>query len=151
MNDEQWTKKAAALCSRAEYCASQIAEKLRRWGADEDEIARIIAKLIDEKYIDNERYCSAFANDKFRYAHWGRMKIRQALRLQGLPDEAVSEALQEIDEEEYLQTLRKILDAKARSLHDSAPYVRRAKLARHAAGKGFEVDLILNCLEDIED
>ncbi len=93
MNYELFLKKAAALCSRAEYCESQIEEKLRRWGADEEETARIIAKLIDEKYIDNERYCRAFVNDKFRYAHWGRMKIRQALRFQGLPDGTVSEAL----------------------------------------------------------
>ena len=148
MNYELFLKKAAALCSRAEYCESQIEEKLRRWGADEEETARIIAKLIDEKYIDNERYCRAFVNDKFRYAHWGRMKIRQALRFQGLPDGTVSEALLEIDEEEYLQTLRKILDAKARSLNDSDPYVRRAKLARHAAGKGFESDLIFSLLPD---
>lgn len=148
MNDNLFLKKAAALCSRAEYCASQIEEKLRRWGADEEETARIIAKLIDEKYIDNERYCRAFANDKFRYANWGRMKIRQALRLQGLPAQSISEALQEIDEEEYLQVLRKILDAKARSLHDTDPYVRRAKLARHAAGKGFELELILSLLPE---
>ena len=146
MNSELWTKKAAALCSRAEYCASQIEEKLLRWGADEDEAARIIERLIEEKYIDSARYCRAFSNDKFRYAPWGRMKIRQALRFQGLPSEDISAALQEIDDEEYLATLRKILDAKDRSLHEKDAYTRRGKLVRHAMSRGFETDLILDIL-----
>lgn len=148
MNDDLFLKKAAALCSRAEYCASQIEEKLRRWGADPEETARIIARLTEEKYIDEERYCRAFANDKFRYNHWGRMKIRQALRFQHLPDEAISEALDQIDDSEYQEVLSQILAAKSRTLHDSDPYIRRAKLLRHAASKGFEADLVLSLLPE---
>lgn len=148
MNDDLFLKKAATLCSRAEYCASQIEEKLRRWGADTEETARIIARLTKEKYIDEERYCRAFANDKFRYNHWGRMKIRQALRFQHLPDEAISEALSQIDEGEYQEVLSQILAAKSRTLHDSDPYIRRAKLLRHAASKGFEAELVLSLLPE---
>ena len=148
MNYDSWIKKAAALCSRSEHCASQIEKKLRQWGASKDETASIIKRLEDEKYIDNKRFCRAYANDKFRYSQWGRLKIAQGLRFLGLPNEDISEALQEIDEEEYLQTLRKILDNRGRSLHDTDPYVRRAKLARLAAGKGFETELIFSLPPD---
>jgi len=151
MDLQQWISKAAALCSKSEYCTSQIREKLRRWGAEEEEIGAVIQRLEDEKYIDNLRFCKAYANDKFRYAHWGRIKIRQGLRYLGLPCEDIEEGLMEIDEEEYLAALRNILRQKNRSIHDEDAYSRRAKLVRHAASKGFETDLIMDLTESLED
>ena len=148
MTYEQALSRTAALCSGAEYCERQIEEKLRRWEMEEADITRILQYLKDEKYIDSERFCRAFTSDKVRYNHWGRMKIRQALRFQHLPDEAISEALDQIDDSEYQEVLSQILAAKSRTLHDSDPYVRRAKLLRHAASKGFEADLVLSLLPE---
>ena len=148
MTREQALNKAAALCSGAEYCERQIREKLRRWEVGEDDSTRILQYLKDEKYIDNERFCRAFTSDKLRYNRWGRFKIRMALRQLGLPDEDIDGALADIDEEEYLSILNKVLDAKARTLHDTDPYVRRMKLVRHAASHGFETEEVLDLLPE---
>lgn len=148
MTYEQALNKAAALCSGTEYCERQIEEKLRRWEIDEADAARILQYLKEEKYIDSERFCRAFTSDKLRYNRWGRFKIRMALRQLGLPDEDIDSALADIDENEYLDILNKVLDAKARTLRDTDPYARRTKLVRHAASHGFETDLILDRLQD---
>ena len=71
--------RVAAYCSTAEHCRAEIAEKLQRWGIAYDAIDRIINRLEQEKYIDEERFCRAFINDKYRFAKWGKMKIGQAL------------------------------------------------------------------------
>ena len=73
--------RVAAYCSTAEHCRAEIAEKLQRWGIAYDAIDRIINRLEQEKYIDEERFCRAFINDKYRFAKWGKMKIGQALQL----------------------------------------------------------------------
>lgn len=148
MTYEQALSRAAALCSRSEHCESQVREKLRQWDVGEDDSDRIIEYLYNEKYIDNERFARAFVSDKFRYNQWGRMKIRQALRFLRLPDDAIGQALQEIDDEEYADALRKIIDAKARSLRDDDPRQRQAKLVRHALSRGFEMDLVLRLMEE---
>ena len=148
MTYEQALSRAAALCSRSEHCESQVREKLRQWDLSEDESDRIIEYLYNEKYLDNERFARAFVSDKFRYNQWGRMKIRQALRFLRLPDDAIGQALQEIDDEEYASALRKIIDAKARSLRDDDPRQRQAKLVRHALSRGFEMDLVLRLVEE---
>ena len=148
MTYEQALSRAAALCSRSEHCESQVREKLRQWDVGEDDSDRIIEYLYNEKYLDNERFARAFVSDKFRYNQWGRMKIRQALRFLRLPDDAIGQALQEIDDEEYADALRKIIDAKARSLRDDDPRQRHAKLVRHALSRGFEMDLVLRLMEE---
>ena len=148
MDAKQWKKKAEALCAQGEHCASQIEEKLRRWGAEEADIAPIIEHLFSEKYLDNERFCRAFTFDKLRYNRWGRFKIRTALRTLGLPDACIQDAMADIDEEEYLDILNKVLDAKARTLRDTDPYIRTGKLVRHAVSRGFETDLALDLVKN---
>lgn len=151
MTEEQALAKAAALCSSAERCTGQIKDKLSAWGMSEEASQRIIASLRRERYIDDARYCSAFASDKLRYNHWGRIKIRQALRMQGLDEDDAEQALDLLDEQEYLDTLREVLKRKAKSLHEADPYVLHQKLLRHAYAHGFEPDLIIRCAQEWED
>ena len=69
----------AALCAQAEHCQYEMLEKMRRWELPEDAQARVMAKLIKERYVDDERYAQAFVKDKIRYNKWGRRKVEQAL------------------------------------------------------------------------
>lgn len=146
---EQALYKAAALCSGSEHCLSEIEEKLEKWGALAPDREKILGYLVDEKYIDHLRYARAYARDKFRYNHWGRYKIRQMLRMQDIEEQYIRQALEEIDEEEYLSTLRHILEQKDRQLHDQDPYQRKGKLVRHAVSKGFEMDVVMDTVEDL--
>ena len=71
----------AAFCSISEHCESEVRERLQKAGVSPDEADRIVDYLYDEQYLDAARYCRAFARDRLRFAHWGRVKIQQALRL----------------------------------------------------------------------
>ena len=77
LTDEEALNRVASYCSTAEHCRAEINEKLQRWGIAYDTIARILDRLESEKFIDDERFCRAFVNDKFRFAKWGKMKIAQ--------------------------------------------------------------------------
>ena len=80
LTDEEALNRVASYCSTAEHCRAEINEKLQRWGIAYDTIARILDRLESEKFIDDERFCRAFVNDKFRFAKWGKMKIAQGDR-----------------------------------------------------------------------
>lgn len=140
--------RAARLCSSSEHCTSQIQEKLLSWGASEEEAENIIGYLVKEKYIDNSRFSRAYCHDKFCYSHWGRIKIKQMLRHLHLNDEEIAEGMTAIPEEEYSQALSNALLAKDRTLRDTDLYQRKAKLVRHLISRGFEMDLILDAVDD---
>ena len=112
LTDEEALNRVASYCSTAEHCRAEINEKLQRWGIAYDTIARILDRLESEKFIDDERFCRAFVNDKFRFAKWGKMKIAQGLYMKKIPSDVAWRYLNEIDEEEYLSILRDLLASK---------------------------------------
>lgn len=140
---EQALYKAAALCSGSEYSTGEMLQKVRRWGVSEVDAQRLVDYLVDEKYIDNMRFSRAYCLDKLRYNHWGRVKIQQMLRMQGVESEAIRYGLEQIDEEEYLQVLDAAIAQKARSLTDTDAYTRKAKIVRHLLSRGFEMGIIV--------
>ena len=105
LTDEEALNRVASYCSTAEHCRAEINEKLQRWGIAYETIARILDQLEAEKFIDDERFCRAFVNDKFRFSKWGKMKIAQGLYMKKIPSDVVWRYLNEIDEEEYLSVL----------------------------------------------
>ena len=151
VTEEQALAKAAALCSGAEKCTSQIREKLSAWGMDEEKSERIITYLKQEKYIDERRYCRAYSNDKMRYNHWGRIKIRQALRMQALAQEDIEQGLEALDQNEYEKILKETIDRKAKTLRETDGYTLKQKLLRHAYSHGFEPELIFRLVDIAEE
>lgn len=143
LTEEQALAKAAALCSGSERCSAQILGKLAAWGIAPVAAERIVTRLRSERFIDDSRYCRAFCADKLRYNHWGRIKIRQALRMQGLEEEDIEQGLDSLDKQEYGQILNEVIQQKDRTLHEADSYTRRQKLLRHAYSHGFEPELIL--------
>ena len=139
--------KVAAYCSAAEHCRAEISEKLQCWGLPYDAIDRILKLLVDEKYIDEERFCRAFVNDKYRFAKWGKVKIAQALQLKKVPYNTCRQFLNEIDEEEYLSILDRLLTAKRKSIHAENEYEMNGNLKRFALSRGFEMIDIRHCIQ----
>ncbi len=117
-----------------------MAAKMRTWQVPDDVQQRVIGRLADERYIDDDRYARAFVHDKVRYAKWGRRKIEQALYMKRIPDDAIAAALDEVDASEYVEILRPMLQAKAKSIKADSPYELEMKLMRFAAGRGFSVE-----------
>lgn len=141
--------RAAALCSSAEHCTADIREKLARWGVTEADSCTIIDRLVQERFIDEQRYAVAFVKDKFRFSGWGRIKMRYALQLKRIDGSDIDHALATLDEEQYNDRLLELLQAKSRSIRDDDPEARRAKLFRFATSRGFESALIFNALKQV--
>lgn len=132
----------AGLCAGAEQCSADIRGKVLKKGFSEDTADKIVAYLVKNRYIDDARYARAFAADKVKFAGWGRIKVRMHLKARRLPDSLIEEALEYVDEEEYMQSLRKSLAAKARAL-DLSEVEGRRRLYRHLASRGFESSAIV--------
>ena len=141
--------KAEAYCSASEHCRVDVLAKLYQWGASEDTWEDILKHLEREKYIDESRYAVAFVRDKFRFNQWGRIKITQALRMKQIAAVSISEALEEIEEDEYLSVLTSLLKKKLRSVKASNDYERNGKLIRFAVSHGYEMDDILLCIRKL--
>jgi regulatory protein len=131
-------KKAAAYSSKQEVCSADIGAKLQLWGADADQTEEIVLYLIEQKYIDNERFCRAFMNDKLRFNKWGKLKITQALRMKQIPDRMLDRVFSEMDVSLYEQTLSELLRKKVREIKAASDYERRGKLLNFALQRGFE-------------
>jgi len=137
----------ATLCAQAEHCEKEMRDKLKRWGIDESAQNSIIGRLVNERYIDDERYARAFVKDKIRYNKWGRRKVQQALWLKHIDAEIQQRVLDEIDDNEYLDVLRPLLRQKRKTTKAQNDYELNRKLVRFALGRGFTFDIIRQCLD----
>lgn len=151
MTETDALTRLTSFCASAEHCEAEVMEKMRRWGLAPEAIGRIMARLVEEKYIDEERYCRAFIRDKYRFDKWGKMKIAQALQLKKIPQHVFGPLMAEIDQEEYLGNLRSLLAAKKRSVHAPSDFELNAKLVRFAMGRGFGMEDIRRCLDLPDD
>ena len=140
----------AALCAQAEHCQYEMLEKMRRWELPEDAQARVMAKLVKERYVDDERYAQAFVKDKIRYNKWGRRKVEQALWQKRIDEDIRKCVLDEVDDDEYLSTLRPLLKQKRKTIKAQNDYELNQKLMRFAVGRGFTFDIIRQCI-DVDD
>ena len=143
----------AALCAQAEHCQYEMLEKMRRWELDDEAQARVMQRLVSERYVDDERYARAFVKDKVRYNKWGRRKVEQALWQKHIDEDIRQQVLDEIDDEEYISVLRPLLKQKRRSTKAANDYQLNQKLMRFALGRGFTFDIIRQCidLDNLED
>ena len=150
MTEQEAYLQLAALCAQTEHCQQEMRDKMRRWELDETVQNRIIARLVKERYIDDERYARAFVKDKICYNKWGRRKVQQALWQKHIDSDVQQRVLDEIDEKEYLDVLRPLLKQKRKSIKAASDYEQNQKLVRFALGRGFGFDIIRQCL-DVDD
>lgn len=135
------------LCSRSEQCTDDVRRKLYRWQIEPDEADRIVDSLIDNRFVDDARFARAFVRDRYRFAGWGRRKIRAALAVKRIPSSTVSEAMDEIDGALYQRKAFAALQAKLHGLDRSDPRACREKLLRFGLSRGYETDLVIRIIE----
>ena len=143
---EDFFLKASYYCSLSEHCIQKVREKLVQWETPKELIQPIIDRLLDGDYINEERFARAFVKDKFRFNHWGRVKITTHLKALNISSENISIAMQEIDDEEYEKMLDEIVEKKRKTIKNGTDYEIRAKLLRHALSRGFEYNLVASKL-----
>ncbi len=140
----------SAMCAQGEHCQWEMTEKLRKWELSDEAQARIMERLVKDRYVDDERFARAFVMDKVRYNKWGRRKVEQALWQKHIDEDIRQMVLNDVSDEEYLSVLRPLLKQKRRSTKADSEWEMNQKLLRFALGRGFTFDIIRQCL-NVED
>ncbi len=139
-------RKAAMFCAYQERTQQEVRDRLKEWGVWGDDAEEVIAALIEQNYLNEERFAKSFAGGKFRVKSWGRRKIKQHLQQRGISGYNLEQAMKEIAPDDYRETLAGLLDKKRQSIRDDNPLVVKQKLVRYALSKGYESDLIFSVL-----
>jgi regulatory protein len=129
-------------CGYSERSHAEVREKLYGMGLRRQEVENLLTRLIEEDYLNEERYAILFAGGHFRQKKWGRQKIRYALRQKKISEPNIRRALQSISEEDYRATLRQLVEKRWQFLKAEQHLVRQAKTLSYVLGKGFEQELI---------
>ena len=143
---QQAKVKAESYCAYQERSQFEIRNKLYEWGLFQNDVEEIISELIESNFLNEELFALAYTLGKFRIKSWGKIKIKQALKLKRVPDKLIKKSLQSIDDDDYLTMLKRILEKKAENLRETDSFKRRYLLTRYGSGKGFELDLISDLL-----
>lgn len=140
---EQALQKARHYCGYQERCHREVQEKLYSFGLRKKDVDQALSTLIEEDYLNEERYAIQYAGGHFRLKSWGRVRIRYELKQKQVSDYCIKKALAVIGEEEYEQTLARLAEARAAALADEPnAYIRRQKVQEYLMRKGYEPDRI---------
>ncbi len=134
------------FCAYQERTQQEVRERLKEWDVVGDDAEEVISELIQQNYLNEERFAKTFAGGKFRVKSWGKRKIKQHLQQRGISGYNLDQALKEIAQDDYRQVLTTLLDKKRQSIRDDNPLVVKQKLVRYALSKGYESDLIFSVL-----
>lgn len=150
-SEKEAYSKLQSYCAYQERAPQEVREKLRGWGFSKEESEVFIAALIEEDFLNEQRFAESFVGGKFRLKRWGRIKIQQALLQKGISETAARRALKsQISKADYHEALLGVLQRKANALDPELPLpARRQKLAAHGMSAGYESDLVWEKIEEL--
>ena len=146
LTPEQALQKLRQYCAYQERSHHEVEQKLWELGQPGKVHATLIAKLIEDDYLNEERFAIQFAGGKFRMKDWGRKKILYALREKKVSEYSIKKAMKEISEEDYLKTLESLAEKKYALLKGELPALRKKKTMEYLITKGYEPDLVYGVL-----
>jgi regulatory protein len=155
MNEQKLTPQQALpklkqFCAYQERCHSEVKEKLYNYGVYQMDAEEIISKLVEDNYLNEERFAVHFTGGKFRIKQWGRVKIKYELKQKQVSEYCIKKALAVIDENEYLKTLDKLAGIKLLTLkHEKNIFIKRKKMQDHLRMKGYEGELITDVMKQL--
>jgi regulatory protein len=136
-------------CAYQERSHSETKRKLISYGLNDNEVDQLIAELIVEGFLNEERFAIAFAGGKFRILGWGKEKIKNALKQRNISDACIRRALQSLQDENYISRLRNVLEKKVSSLKETDTYRRSAKLYQFGISRGYEREIVMQIIREI--
>jgi len=143
-------ERLTTFCAYQERCPWEIQRKLYEKGITDDKADQLIAELIAEEFVNEERYARAFARGKFRLKKWGRNRIRMELKMRAISEVLIKKGLSEIDPEEYYDTLLSQTEKKWESTHESDTYKKKFKVTQYLMTKGYEMDLVKEAIHSLQ-
>lgn len=147
LTKEQALQKLRQYCAYQERSHSEVKQKLYDLGVWRPEHDAIIASLIEDDYLNEERFAKAFVGGKFRMKDWGRKKIYYGLKEKGVSDYLIKQAMKEIDDELYRKTLQELAEKRYESLKGEQYLVRKKKTMDYLLQKGYEAELVTGVLK----
>jgi regulatory protein len=138
--------KAQASCAYQERCQQEMRDKLYEWGLYSDAVENIIADLITDNFLNEERFAKSYAGGKFRIKKWGKIKIKIELKKRKISEYCIKRAMQEISDNEYFATIQQLIAKKSKEIKGGKPQIRNYKIVQYIASKGFEQSLIWDAL-----
>ncbi len=146
LTPQQALLKAQQTCAYQERCQQEMRDKLYEWGLYSNDVENIIANLITDNFLNEERFAKTYAGGKFRIKKWGKIKIKIELKKRKISDYCIRKAMQEIPDNDYTHTLEQLIVKKSKDVKDKKAEVRNHKIAQYAISRGFESDLVWDIL-----
>jgi regulatory protein len=151
LTKEQALQKLKHYCGYQERCHSDVKEKLYQLGVWKKDHDALIAALIEQGYLNEERFAIAFAGGRFRMKEWGRVKIKYELKQKQVSDYSIKKALKQINEEEYTKLLKRLAEEKYASLKGEQWMVRKKKTMDYLMQRGFEPGLVSGMMNSLKE
>ena len=149
LTPDQVLDKMAKYCAYQERCVKDVRDKLKIYDISQEERNKILDYLLDNRFVNDERFAKSFVRGKINQSGWGLNKIRFHLVQKGIAKEIIDEALEQMDEEDYRQRLTDILKVKAKSVKAETEFEKKRKLAAYVMQKGFEGSLVWEVLKEL--
>ena len=150
LTPDQVLDKMAKYCAYQERCEKDVRDKLKAFDIPQEEKTKIIEYLLDNRFVNDERFAKSFVRGKVNQSGWGVNKIRFHLIQKGIDKEVIDEALGQTDEEVYRQRLIDILKTKSKTIKAANDFEKKRKLAAYAMQKGFEGNLVWEVLKSLD-
>ncbi|XOV68887.1 MAG: regulatory protein RecX [Fluviicola sp.] len=141
--------KLEALCAYQERCSQELDRKMRTWGLDQEDRDALLADLITNNFLSEERFAEAFVSGKVNIKRWGKIKIRQHLKQKAISDYSIKKAMEGVEDEVYFGNLKHLAERKYVTLKGPDDYNKKVKLYRYLSGKGYEAEFVKEVVEEI--
>jgi regulatory protein len=150
LTPDQVLDKMAKYCAYQERCVKDVRDKLKTFDLPQEEKDKILDYLLDNRFVNDERFARSFVRGKINQSGWGVNKIRFHLMQKGIAKDIIDEALGQTDEDLYRQRLIDILKTKSKTVKAETDFERKRKLAAYAMQKGFEASLVWEVLKELD-
>lgn len=148
---EEIQRKIEQYCIYQDRCHKEVEKKLKEFTLIPEAKEQILINLLQDNFLNEERFAKSFARGKFRIKHWGKQRITRELKFREISSYNIKTALKEIDEQEYLQTIHNITEKRKQITTESNPYKLKQKLIGFLQRKGYEMDLVYKVVNDITE
>lgn len=146
--DKEALTKISSFCAYQERTQQEVRDKLYGYGLHKDAVEMLIVKLIQENFLNEERFAKAYAGGKFRIKKLGRKKIQEGLKQKNISEYCIRQGMKEIPEAEYRATLLELIQKKDQNVKEKNTYKRKHKIAQYVIAKGYEPDFVWDLLND---
>jgi len=141
--------KAYKYCAYQERCQQEVRNKLYGFQLAEEEVENILVKLIEENFLNEERFAITYASGKFNANKWGKTKIKISLKQKGVSDYCIKKALLQINNIEYIELIEKLIKIKSKTLSEENKFIKAKKLHNYLLSKGFENEIVISKVKEI--